>query len=100
MWYQDVSDKKAVTKAIDEYRRLTRDIFLEKYGFARSRIYFVLYNGEYYDCKPILWAAYKHQFGTLPVSHASSGTNSTIRPKLESMGFRVVRRSGALSDAG
>jgi hypothetical protein len=45
-----VSDKKFVIEAIDEFRTLKRDKFLEEYGFARARIYFVLYHGEYYDC--------------------------------------------------
>jgi len=96
MWYQDVSEKNAVIKAIEEFRKLGRDKFLEKYKFARAHVYFLHYDGEYYDCKPIMFAAYIYQFGKQPVpSHASSGVNRTIRPKLESMEFRVVRKSGA-----
>ena len=84
MWYRDVSNKNAVIKAIEEFRTPGRDKFLEKYRFASARLYFVLYNGEYYD-----------QFGRPPISHASSGTNRTVRPKLESMDFRVERKGGA-----
>ncbi len=94
MWYQEISDRNAVIKALEEFKRRGRDEFLEEYKFSRARIYFILYNGGYYDAKPILYAAYKHQFGILPVpSHASSGVIHTVGPKLESMGFQVVRKS-------
>ncbi|MCX7109216.1 MAG: HNH endonuclease signature motif containing protein [Proteobacteria bacterium] len=93
MSYLDVTEKSAVLKAIKEFDELGRDKFLEAYGFGHARSYFISYDGKEYDCKPILWAAYKHQFGTPLLAKASSGVNKTVRPKLEGMGFVVTSTS-------
>lgn len=92
MWFDDVSDRNAVLDAINEFNRRGRDNFLHEHGFRRARTYFVLHDGGYYDAKPILFAAYKHQFPDRDVpSHASNGTIHTVAPKLESLEFKVVR---------
>ena len=88
-WYLDV-DRKAILQAIKEFNKLGRDEFLENYKFHYARDYFISHDGQKYDCKPIVYAAYKHQFGIEPSNRESSGVKDTIRPKLEEMGFTVI----------
>lgn len=90
MSFRDVTDRKAVINAIEEFNTLGRDEFLAKYSFKRARIYFLIYEGKQYDCKPVLWAAYQFQFGEPLVARASGGVNKTVRPHLQNMGFQVV----------
>jgi len=96
--YLDVTDKNAILKAIAEFDSLGRDEFLKTYGFRHARSFFILHYGNQYDCKPILWAAYKHQFGELLLARASSWVNRTVRPKLEGMGFVVISTETSLED--
>ena len=41
----ELTDPTAVNKAMDEFDQIGRDTFLRKYGFGRSRNYFVERNG-------------------------------------------------------
>lgn len=90
MSYKDVSDKKAVLQAIEEFDRLGRGGFLSKYRFGRARNYFLLYLGNQYDSKALLGAAHGYQFGTALTPYDFFGGKKTVRPKLESLGFRVL----------
>jgi len=86
----DLSSKAAVGKAIHEFDSLGRDHFLKKYGFGRARAYFLVYRGEHYDSKAIVGAAHAFQFGRPLRPQDFSGGQATVRPKLESLGYRVV----------
>jgi len=85
----------AVQAALDEFARLGRTAFLERYGFGKSRDYVVRnpVTGELCDSKAVVGAAYGHQFpdeGPLkPVDF--SGGEATVVPKLQSLGFEVVK---------
>ena len=57
-----VTETKCVLAAIEEFEEIGREEFLSKYGFNHAREYFIEYKGTRYDCKPILVAAYYHQF--------------------------------------
>lgn len=84
-----LSDRSAVLKAIGEFDQIGRDAFLAKYGFGRSREYFILHGNKLYDSKAIAGAAYGFQFpeeGAL-TSHDFSGGDATVRAKLEQLGF-------------
>ena len=48
----------AVEAAIEEYDQLGRDEFLERYGFARARGYFIHHRGRRYDSKAVAGAAH------------------------------------------
>lgn len=88
----DLTDPAAVLRAIEEADALGRQGFLDKYGFRPSREYFLQHNGNHYDSKAIAGAAYGYQHpaeGSLKPSDFSGG-ESTVRRKLEDLGFNVV----------
>lgn len=88
--FRDLSEPKAVEKAIAEYDKLGRDNFLNHYGFRRARNYFLLHNGRQYDSKAIVGAAYGYQFDTPIGPQDFAGGRATVVPLLEELGFKVV----------
>jgi hypothetical protein len=88
----DLTERKAVIAAIEEFDSLGRDMFLRKYGFRRARAYFFLFNNSRYDSKPIAGAALGIQHpenGPLRASDFSGGEN-TFAKKLRELGFDVI----------
>lgn len=85
----------AVEAALDEFSRLGRTAFLQRYGFGKSRDFMVRNpaNGELCDSKAIVGAAYGYQHPHMePLKPADfSGGEATVAPKLQSLGFEVVR---------
>jgi hypothetical protein len=59
-----LQDSAAVTAAIDEFERVGRTSFLDKYGFGKSREYMLRdpSTGKLYDSKAIVGAAYGYAF--------------------------------------
>jgi hypothetical protein len=85
----------AVQAALNEFVRLGRTVFLERYGFGKSRDYLVRnpVTGELCDSKAVVGAAFGHQFpeeGPLKPGDFSGG-EATVVPKLQSLGFEVVK---------
>lgn len=80
---------------MDEFVRLGRSAFLQRYGFGKSRDFLVRdpHTGELCDSKAIVGAAYGYQFPEKgPLRPADfSGREATVVPKLRSLGFEVVR---------
>jgi len=88
---RNLTDRSAVLQAINEFRELGEDAFLEKYGFERSRRIQIADEGETFPSKAILGAAHGFQFpdaGPLKPSEFSGGrvTVDTARQ----LGFEVV----------
>jgi hypothetical protein len=84
-----------VQNALDEFSSLGRTAFLQRYGFGKSRDFLVRNpaNGELCDSKAIAGAAYGFQFpndGPLKAEDFSGG-EATVVPKLQSLGFEIVR---------
>ncbi len=76
---------------MDEYDALGRDAFLEKYGYRPAQTYFVVREGRLYDSKAIAGVAVGKEHtdrGPLSSDEFSGGT-STVRAKLEGLGFTV-----------
>ncbi len=97
MALQDLESPEAVRRAIDEFGRLGRDRFLEKYGFRHSRDYVVVHEGREYDSKAIVGAAhgFQHpQLGALPHTEFNGGSQTT--DKLNALGFEVRKLSTPL----
>ncbi len=90
MNFKDLSDPKCVLKAIAEFDTMGRDAFLAHYGFGKARTFVLIHNGQFYDSKAILGAAYGHQFGTPLTSKHFSGGQATVVPKLAELGFKVA----------
>lgn len=85
----------AVQAALDEFVRLGRTAFLSRYGFGKSRDFLVRdgRTGQLCDSKAIVGAAFGYQFpdeGPLKPSDFSGG-EATVVPKLQRLGFEVVR---------
>lgn len=85
----------AVQSALDEFSKLGRTAFLARYGFGKSRDFLVRNpaSGELCDSKAIVGAAFGFQYpGEGPLEPADfSGGEATVTPKLQSLGFEVVR---------
>lgn len=87
---ETLSSKDAVLKAIEEYKLLGRDAFLEKYEVKRIKKCKLLYNNEKYDIKGIVAAAYIYQSGISSEKiNSNSGAKSAIQA-LKSLGFEIV----------
>lgn len=85
----------AVQAALDEFSRIGRGAFLARYGFGKSRDFMVRNpaNGELCDSKAIVGAAHGFQYpdaGPLKPEDFSGG-EATVVPKLQSLGFEIVR---------
>ncbi|SCK54669.1 protein of unknown function [Variovorax sp. HW608] len=85
----------AVQAALDEFVRLGRTAFLTRYGFGKSRDFMVrdAKTGQLCDSKAIVGAAFGYQFpeeGPLKAADFSGG-EATVVPKLQRLGFEVVR---------
>lgn len=85
----------AVQQALDEFSVLGRTSFLERYGFGKSRDYLVRNprTGELYDSKAVVGAAYGFEHpeeGPLKPADFSGG-EATVVPKLQALGFEVVK---------
>lgn len=88
----ELKSRDAVLQAIAEYDRLGKDKFLSKYGFGPAKSFFLHYEGKPYDSKAIAGAAYgfEHPNEGPLTARDFSGGDATVRPKLESLGFKVV----------
>jgi 5-methylcytosine-specific restriction enzyme A len=86
----------AVLGALAEFDKLHRDDFLKKYGFGRSRGYFINYQGRAYDSKAIAGAAHGYVGGGLKPLRASefSGGDKTVAKRLRELGFSVSEPAG------
>ena len=91
MAMKDISSRAAVEHAIDEYFRIGRESFLTRYGFLRSKDYFIVWEDALVDSKPILGVAHRYQFpeeGALGPSDFSGGVDHAAG-RLESLGFEI-----------
>lgn len=84
----------AVEAALDEFVRIGRDAFLQKYKFGPAREYFVVHptSGEACDSKAVIGAAYGLQFpehGPLRPQDFSGGQATVVRV-LRVLGFDLL----------
>ena len=89
MDYRDI-DRESVVKAIRECDRLGRESFLKKYSFGKAKKYFLVFNGGQYDSKAIIGVASRYRHGVPLTPQDFAGGNNTVRPVLESLGFKVI----------
>lgn len=85
----------AIQAALDEFTKLGRTAFLKRYGFGKSRDYLVRNprSGELCDSNAVAGAAYgfEHpQEGPLKPGDFS-GREATVVPKLQALGFEVLK---------
>ena len=84
--------RREILQAVAEYDRLGQDRFLEKYGFAKARSYWLVVDGKTYDSKAIVGAAYGFLPGREPLVAADfSGGAATVGRLLGGLGFQVTQ---------
>ncbi|KQP67833.1 hypothetical protein ASF40_20085 [Microbacterium sp. Leaf288] len=87
--YEDLSDRHAVETALDEFDRLGRWTFLEKYGYGEAKEYFLVTDTGRYDSKAIFAAAYEVQHGVAVSNAEISGGRTGAARRLQELGFIV-----------
>ncbi|MDE0280851.1 MAG: HNH endonuclease signature motif containing protein [Gammaproteobacteria bacterium] len=92
MSLSDITSRQPVLKAIAEYDQLGEEVFLQKYGFERSRTYWLLYEGRWYASKAIIGCAHGFAHHDLEpwTSNDFTGGRHTAVKKLEELGFTIV----------
>jgi 5-methylcytosine-specific restriction protein A len=78
-----------VEEAIAECDELTRDVFLKKYRYRRSRLYPLEFGGRTYDSKAIVGVAFGKQHGTPLRSGEFSGGLATVVRLLKNLKFFI-----------
>jgi 5-methylcytosine-specific restriction protein B len=89
--------RESVLAAIAEHDALGRQPFLDRYGYAPSRAYYIEHEGARYDSKAIAGVAVGKEHperGPLRAEEFSGG-EATVRRKLASLGFKVVHAGGS-----
>ncbi len=75
--FRDLSGDHLV-KAIEEFRKIGRADFLKRYGFSRSSKYYLRHEGQIYDTKSLLAAAYFHAFQRRVTKDKFGGGSQTL----------------------
>lgn len=91
MGINQTSSAVAVIQAIEECDKLGSQLFLDKYGFGKAKIYCLKYKGQLYPSKAILGVAHKYQFSEKGALRASEfvGGQDTVVKKLKELGFEI-----------
>lgn len=90
MGYQDVKSRKAVINAIRECDLLGREAFRERYGFGEADRYYLRFDAQEYDSKPVIAVAHKYQFPTKgALKNDFSGGKMHAARHLVRLGFEV-----------
>ena len=98
--YSALTDLAAVESALDEFDRLGRAAFLEKYGFGEAREYFLVTDDGHYDSKAIFGVAWGYQHGTPLTSEEFVGGKNGAAGRLSQLGYDIEGlepRGGRLS---
>ena len=91
MTFSDPIPRESILKAISEFKDLGGDEFLKKYHFGRAKKYFLVVDRRLYDSKAIVGVAHGYEYpdkGPLTWRDFQGG-KSTVKPKLEELGFEV-----------
>jgi hypothetical protein len=87
--------RQEILQATQEYDRLGREAFLDKYGFGQARSYLLVHNGKTYDSKAIAGAAHGFLPGRSALTSADfSGGAATVGRLLANLGFEVRTDAG------
>ena len=96
--------REDVLRVINEFDELGRDAFIEKYGYDKSRTYWLIHEtGRYerYDMKAIWAAAHLEPDAQLPAGWPVDKYNHPpyVQRELEPLGFTIVHDKTATTDA-
>lgn len=96
MGLSDITDRQSILDAVAEFDKLKREAFLKKYGFGRSKSYWLIHNEKRYDSKAIAGAAHGYarpDLGPLKAAEFTGG-EASVQSKLEQLGFTIEVDSG------
>ena len=101
MGLSNITSREQILAAIEEYDRIGREPFLQKYGFGGSRRYWLVRDGNRYDSKAVVGAAHGYARPDLGPMQARdfSGGAATVKRTLEKLGFRVNVGSPSMPDS-
>lgn len=83
-----IQHRESVLQSIEEFDRLGRDGFLDRYGYGPARSYFLVHEGNQYDSKAIVGVAYGYENpdeGPMAAEDFSGGA-ATVQGWLEDLG--------------
>lgn len=86
---ESLTDRRAVEEALEEFDRIGRFSFLEKYGFGEAKEYFLVTDTGSYDSKAIFAAAYERQHGVRLTSDDFSGGKQGAAKWLSDLGYAL-----------
>ncbi len=87
--YAELTDVAAVERALEEFDRLGRHAFLQKYGYGEAREYFLVTESGRYDSKAIFAAAYEYQHGIAVSNDEIHGGRGAAASRLAELGFDI-----------
>lgn len=87
--YAELTDVAAVERALEEFDRLGRHAFLQKYGYGEAREYFLVTESGRYDSKAIFAAAYEYQHGIALANDEINGGRGAAASRLAELGFDI-----------
>ena len=95
MVVDELTDAAAVRKAAEEYRSLGKTAFRERYGFGAVQRYWAVVDGQLYDAKAIVGAAYGYQHPNQgPLRHDQfNGGEAGANEALLRLGLRLSARA-------
>ncbi|MGO2747002.1 hypothetical protein [Microbacterium sp.] len=85
-----LTGRQSVEDALDEFDRLGRFGFLEKYGFGEAKEYFVVTENGNYDSKAIFAAAYEREHGEHLTNEDFSGGRTGAAKWLSELGYTIT----------
>ena len=84
-----LTSRQAVEDALEEFDRLGRFVFLDKYGFGEAKEYFLVTESGSYDSKAIFAAAYEREHGIRLTSDDFSGGKTGAAKWLDELGYTI-----------
>lgn len=84
-----LTDRNAVEAALEEFDRVGRFAFLEKYGFGEAKEYFLITETGSYDSKAIFAVAYEREHGTRLSNEDFSGGKQGAAKWLSELGYTI-----------
>ncbi|MFC9832566.1 HNH endonuclease [Rhodococcus sp. NPDC127530] len=90
--------RESVLKAMGEYDEIGAEAFLDRHGFAPSRLYRVTHEGREYDSKAIAGVAHGYATGQNLMASEFSGGQQTVVATLEALNFTFAPAQSASAD--
>lgn len=84
-----LTDRQAVEDALEEFDRIGRASFLEKYGFGEAKEYVLVTESGTYDSKAVFAAAYEREHGIRLTNKEFSGGKQGAAKWLNELGYVI-----------